>query len=294
MGPLLFVWAVPTVILFAGAIAVYKTTGLVDRMSLALHPLVRPFGLNGRDVTRVLMGYGCNVPAVISTRSCSSCTRPTAAAAIAFGSACSYQLGATMSVFGAAGSPWLVWPYLGFLVLSTLVYLRLTAPAAARSPLNVPVVEGRSFLTRPNWKDVWEDAGTVVLEFFQKAMPIFVLISLAAALVVWSGAMDVVADALGPAFGAVGLPGEAALPTVLSALRKDGILLFGETAGLSAGDLLVAVYLAGVLLPCLVTLLTVGREFSVRFALGLAGRQLVFATAFTLALAAAVRAAEWV
>lgn len=62
--------------------------------SQTLHPLLRPFGLSGRDLVRVMMGFGCNVPAVISTRSCSGCTRQTCISAIAFGSACSYQIAA--------------------------------------------------------------------------------------------------------------------------------------------------------------------------------------------------------
>ncbi|MEM8615224.1 MAG: GTPase, partial [Cyanobacteria bacterium P01_H01_bin.105] len=91
MGPLLFVWAVPTVILYALFLGAYKASGLVERMTVALHPLLRPFGLSGRDLVRVIMGFGCNVPAVISTRACSSCSRQTCVSAIAFGAACSYQ-----------------------------------------------------------------------------------------------------------------------------------------------------------------------------------------------------------
>jgi Fe2+ transport system protein B len=49
---------------------------------------------------------GCNVPAVISTRGCSSCSRGTCISAIAFGSACSYQFGATLGVFSAAELPY--------------------------------------------------------------------------------------------------------------------------------------------------------------------------------------------
>src|SRR5690606_13748174 len=65
MGPLLFVWAVPVVVLHAILIAAYKASGLLDRMTAAMHPIVRPFGLGGRDLVRIVMGFGCNVPAVV-------------------------------------------------------------------------------------------------------------------------------------------------------------------------------------------------------------------------------------
>jgi Fe2+ transport system protein B len=63
----------------------YKASGLVERITITLDPLLRPFGLSGRDLVRVIMGFGCNVPAVISTRACSSCSRGTCISAIAFG-----------------------------------------------------------------------------------------------------------------------------------------------------------------------------------------------------------------
>jgi Fe2+ transport system protein B len=68
MGPFLLVWALPAVLLFAVILGAYKASGIVERINVALHPLVRPLGLSGRDVVRVVMGFGCNVPAVISTR----------------------------------------------------------------------------------------------------------------------------------------------------------------------------------------------------------------------------------
>ena len=115
MSPLLFIWAMPTVILYALFLGAYKASVLVERITIALDPLLRPFGLSGRDLVRVIMGMGCNVPAVISTRACSSCSRGTCISAIAFGSACSYQFGATLGVFSAAKLPYLVIPYLLYL-----------------------------------------------------------------------------------------------------------------------------------------------------------------------------------
>ena len=154
MGPLLFVWAVPTVILYALFLGVYKASGLVERLTVALHPWLRPFGLSGRDLVRVIMGFGCNVPAVISTRACSGCSRQTCIGAIAFGSACSYQFGATLGVFSAANRPGLVVPYLAYLTLTTLIYTRLVSPQAARSAHNTLMIERRTFLEVPQYRSV--------------------------------------------------------------------------------------------------------------------------------------------
>ncbi|MXZ62188.1 MAG: ferrous iron transporter B, partial [Chloroflexi bacterium] len=255
MGPLLFVWAMPTVLVYAVLLAVYKASGLADRIGTAIHPLLRPIGLHGRDVTRVLMGFGCNVPAIVSTRSCSACTRPTTVGAIAFGSACSYQLGATLAVFAAAGRSSLVVPYLALLVAATLVYARLTSDPVARSPLNTLLIEPRTFLTRPSLAAVGEETRGMVSAFLRTAVPTFFAIAMVASLLDWSGVLDAAGRVLGPAMAVFALPVEAALPTVLAAIRKDGILLLAEegtVASLSASQLLVATFLAGTVLPCLV------------------------------------------
>jgi Fe2+ transport system protein B len=288
MGPLLIVWAAPTVVLYALLLGLYKASGLVDRIASAVHPLLRPFGLGGRDLARVVMGFGCNVPAVVSTRSCSACSRSTCISAIAFGSACSYQLGATLGVFAAAGRPGLALPYLAYLTLTTLLYARMTAPPKARSRLNVLAIEERGFLEWPRSSAVWREAAATLGEFFRKAIPIFVAITVLASLLDWLGAVERAAALLGPLMALVRLPEAAALPVLLASIRKDGILLFadaGMASALTPVQLLTGVYLAGVLLPCLVTLLTIARERSARFALVLAARQAAAAILFALVLA---------
>ena len=287
MGPLLFVWAMPTVLVYAVLLGVYKASGLADRIGTAIHPLLRPIGLHGRDVTRVLMGFGCNVPAIVSTRSCSACTRPTTVGAIAFGSACSYQLGATLAVFAAAGRSSLVVPYLTLLVAATLVYARLTSDPVARSPLNTLLIEPRTFLTRPSLAAVGAETRGMVSAFLRTAVPTFFAIAMVASLLDWSGVLDAAGRVLGPAMAVFALPVEAALPTVVAAIRKDGILLLAEegtVASLSASQLLVATFLAGTVLPCLVTAITIGRELGLRFT----GRLVVQQAAFAVAVAAAV------
>ena len=287
MGPLLFVWAVPTVLVYSALISVYKASGLAERIGTALHPLLRPVGLHGRDVTRVLMGFGCNVPAIVSTRSCSACTRPTTVGAISFGSACSYQLGATLAVFAAADRSSLVVPYLALLVAATLVYTRLISQPDARSKLNTLLIEPRTFLTRPSFAAVGAEARGTVWAFFRTALPTFFAIAMVASLLQWSGVLDAAGGLLGPVMAVFALPADAAMPTVLAAVRKDGILLLAEAgavASLSATQLLVATFLAGTALPCLVTAITIGRELGLRFACRLVVQQ----SAFAITVAAAV------
>lgn len=288
MGPLLFVWAVPTVVSYAFLLGAYKASGLLDRLSAAIHLLIRPFGLSGRDLVRVLMGYGCNVPAVISTRACSSCTRATCISIIAFGSACSYQLGATLSVFAAIKRPGLLWPYLLFLTVTALLYSRFTCSSTGRASLSRLSLAGRSFLVWPQGLAVWREARGTLTQFLGQAIPIFFVITVAASLCDWLGVISALATFLSPVMALFRLPTDAALPILLASVRKDGILLFadGQLATThSPLHMLTGVYLAGVLFPCLVTTLTIAREQSWQFAMRLLLQQSSAAVIFSLLLA---------
>ncbi|MWV41590.1 nucleoside recognition domain-containing protein [Natrialba sp. INN-245] len=287
MGPFLFVWALPTMLIFALFMGAYKASGLVTRVTTALHPVMRRVGLTGRDLVRVVMGFGCNVPAVTSTRSCSDCTRCTTISAISFGSACSYQFPATLAVFAAVGMPWLVGPYLAILVATTLIYVRLIAPPEART--TTMAVDRRTFLEWPRPRAIWREARTSLASFVRTALPVFAAICVVAAILEYAGALDRLGVTLEPAMGVFALPAEAALPVVLASIRKDGIaLLTADTAGvaaLSPVEVLVAVYLAGVLLPCLVTAITVAREVSWTFVATMLARQAGAAIGFALVIA---------
>jgi ferrous iron transport protein B len=273
-----FLWAFPVVLLMSLSVALTEDTGLKDRITAALDPLLRCVGLNGRDLIPVLTGYGCNVVAVFQSRSCSACTRKSCVSLIAFGSACSYQIGASLSIFSSAGHPGLFIPYLGMLfvvgALHTRLWQRGTAPQTS-----LPLHE-RSFLQRPSWRALGWRMKAALGQFLKQAMPIFLLICIIAALLEHSGVTRWLAEAVAPALGLLHLPGETAPAIVLSVLRKDGLLVLNSGEGallasMTAGQVFLLVWLASTFTACLVTLWTVRRELGWRTAAHIGGRQAV-------------------
>lgn len=294
MGPFLLVWAFPAVLLFAVISAIYKTTGLIERINITLHPLVRPLGLSGRDLVRVLVGFGCNVPAVISTRACSSCSRGNAISAISFGAACSYQLPATLAVLSAgavANGTNPLWPMIGYfayLLVTTMIYLRLTSTSVSRDRLNMLMHFQRPFLQWPSWSAIYREMRGTLEQFLFQAMPIFVVICGVTSLLAYSGAIAVLSAALSPIMTIFNLPPSASVAMVMASIRKDGIFLLtpleGATTPMTTLQFLTAVYLAGVLLPCLVTALQISREMGWQFAVKMMARQAIFASLFAALL----------
>ncbi|OCQ23706.1 hypothetical protein A7985_07120 [Pseudoalteromonas luteoviolacea] len=291
MLPFLILYALPTVIVFSMIISIYKTTGLIDRLSYRLDPFMHKIGLSGRDLVRVVMGFGCNVPAIIQTRNCSCCTRGSCISAISFGSACSYQLPATVAVFSAAGKPYLTLPYLLILAVTTCIYLLLTTTKQQRNAASYNLLS-RGFLQPPNWRFALSEMVGVMKSFFNTAFPLFVVICLLVGFLEWLGVIESLTHFIAPLMTMVNLPEGAAIAVILGAIRKDGLaigLIDSTSQGLKLTEitdiqLLCAVYLAGVMLPCVVSLLTIVREMSLGFASRLAMRQIFWALCFTLAL----------
>ncbi len=164
----------------------------------------------------------------------------------------------------------------------------MVSSPTAKSNQNPLVIEGRAFLEFPRWSVIWREANSTINQFLFNAIPIFLVITVIASVLNWLGSISALANIINPLMGWFNLPPVASLPIVLASIRKDGLLLFAEPetlAMLTPLQVLTGVYLASVLLPCLVTLLTITREQSVRFALLLLSRQTIAGVVFSWLLA---------
>lgn len=288
MGPFLLLYALPTVIIFSFILSLYKTTGLIDRLTIALNPVMRPLGITGRGLARIIMGFGCNVPAIINTRSCSSSSRGQTICAISFGAACSYQLPATLSVFAAAKMPHLGLVYLLILAVTSILFLRITTPREFNHDDNRLLIEGRDFLQWPRISALVRELWLVLKQFIFMALPVFFLICIIAAIFEWLGLMQLMGTALAPVMKVFNLPGETSLPVILASVRKDGIMLLAKGnmfKTLSQVQVLTAVYLSGILFPCVVSLLTIIKEMKAKFTIKLLLKQALGAVIFAILIA---------
>lgn len=271
-----FLWAFPVVLLIGISVAATEESGLKDRITAALDPWLRRIGLSGRDLIPVLSGFGCNVVAVFQSRACSRCTRSTCVSLIAFGSACSYQIGASLSIFGSAGMPWLFLPYLTTLFFVGAIHTRLWHGKLSSTTARPPAE--RAFLQLPSTRGIgWRVRG-VLRQFIREAMPIFLLMCIAGALLDEWGWLARLAQTIGPHLAWLGLPADTAPGLIFSIVRKDGLLVLNQGQGallatLSASQVFILVYLASTVTACLVTLWTISRELGAKTAGILAGRQ---------------------
>lgn len=279
LGIYSFIWAFPVVVLIGFSTAVVDESGLKDRIVDCLDPPLRKIGLNGQDLVPILTGFGCNVVAVFQTRNCSYCTRTTCISLIAFGSSCSYQIGATLSLFSAAHHVWLFLPYIGLLFLGGILHTRLWY-AHGTTALGGPTFIRRSFLQAPTLKGTIFRLKGVVKQFLLQAMPIFILICIFASFLNFFNVIHFIAYLFYPLLALLHLPLDAGVGLAFSMIRKDGMLVFNQGNGallaqLSVSQLFLLVFMASTLSACFVTIWTIGRELGLKTAAGIVIRQLV-------------------
>lgn len=262
------VWALPVVLFISLSISLTEGTGLQNKLINMTAPLLRKIGLSGTDYVPVISGYGCNVVAVLQTKGCQACSRRQCVSMISYGSACSYQIGATLSIFNAAKIPWMFIPYIMLLFIIGVLHTRLWY----KKPPAIPFINRNYALRKPDWAKVSKRWSGIVAPFFKQALPIFLVICFFAFLLNESGFLLFLVQFSAPLFHLLSLPPESGLGIFFSVLRKDGILLFNEGGGsllasFTAAEIFIVVYLASTLSGCLVTLFTIAKELGCKFAI---------------------------
>ncbi len=134
---------------------------------------------------------------------------------------------------------------------------------------------------------IWREARGTLWHFFFKGLPIFAVITTIASTL----AIERLVAACDRDVAAGHECFSLTRRSDVASLRKGGILLFLNSGSeerripLTGLQILTGVYLAGVLVLCLVTALTIAREQSWRFAGWLIVRQMAAAIVFSLVLA---------
>jgi Fe2+ transport system protein B len=287
LGIYSFIWAFPVVFLMGVSTAVADETGIKDRMIDSLAPAAKRIGMDSQDLVPVLTGFGCNVVAVYQSRNCSACSRKHCVSMISIGSACSYQIGATLSIFNSAQSPWLFFPYILMLAITGIIHKRFWYNSKAYAvPGPLP---RKTFLQKPTWLGIWFRIKSDIKQFCTQAMPIFAFICFISAFLQAANIIQAISVLFLPMLSFLQLPVEAASGLAFSMIRKDGILLFHQgqgdfLAGLSDPQLFLLVFLSSTLTACLVTMTAMAKEFGLKTAFQFIYRQVITSVGFSICI----------
>ena len=273
----------PYLLPFLFGLGILEDVGYLPRVAFLMDALMHRIGLHGKAIVPFILGYGCNVPAVMSTRALEEPRDRYLAAALATLVPCAARLAV---VFG------LVAFYLGPLAAFALYLFNLLVIAVTGRVLSNLMPEDSPGLILeiptyriPTLKNVTGKAWFRVREFIVEAWPLLIIGSaILAALNYFNGAL-VFNWLVRPLTWSLGLPSEVGVPLIFGILRKElSLVMLGQALGstnfssvLSIPQMVTYATFVMFYLPCLATLSVLRRELGTRSMLAISALTVVVA-----------------
>ena len=259
---------IPYILVFYLILGVLEDSGYLTRAVVLLDNTMHHFGLHGGAFIPMIVGIGCNVPAIMAVRTVSSRREKIILSSmIVMAVPCSAQMaiimGATgkFSGFGAAIGILLMLLCLGAatgLLLNRFLKYEPSSLAMELPPLQIPGL--RNILTK-----TWDR----IKDFIYIALPLLVVGSIVIEIMVGYDLLDPIVNPLSPVIaGILGLPAVCAIAFIVGVLRKE--MALGMLQILAAGvplsqfmtpdQFVVFGVVMAVYMPCLATLATMWKE----------------------------------
>ncbi len=273
---------IPYVFPFYLMLAALEDSGILTRVAFMLDSAMHQMGLHGKAIIPIILGYGCNIPAIYTTRIMSTRReRLLAGFAITF-APCAAR---TIVILGLVAAFIGIWWALALYVVDLLIMFVVVKVAVKAVPgeLTGLIMEMHSFKT-PSLsvmgKQTWARTKSLIYMVFPIYMIASALVQGAYAL----GWLDPLNNAISfLTVGWLGLPVIAGTLLIFGAARKELILLmavtlFGANLALHLTSVqLIVLALVGTIYPCFATVGTLTKEFGWKAAWAIIGANLATA-----------------
>ena len=247
--------------------AILEDSGLLPRIAFMVDGLLHRFGLHGKSAIPIILGYGCNVPAIMAARNMEFERDRIITMLIVPFIACSARTVVILALAGKyLGAAATTGIYLGNILIALAVSLVLSKLQADESPgiiMDVPPLRKpyAGLVAKKVW---WQLKGFLVF-----AWPVIIVSSLALAFVSHMGVDRVMNAVLAPiTSGILMLPDQTGITLFLGIFRKElTLVMLNQALGtadvsavLSSAQILVLVVFTVLYIPCIATISTLWKE----------------------------------
>lgn len=269
-----------------------EDVGYLPRAAFLMDGALQRLGLHGKSLVPLILGYGCNVPALMATRTLESRADRVVTALLVPLVACSARTVVILALVAATLGPlWALGFYVLNLAVAALVGKGLSAIVKRKSlgilmdipPYRVPPL-------RAIGKKVWFR----IYEFVVAAWPVLLVASLVLSALEHAGVAAWLNEALRPLTeGVLGLPAVVGVTLFFGLLRKElSLVMLYQALGtenvasaMSPAQIAVFTLFVTFYVPCVATITALVREVGWRGALA----SIVLNTAVAFAVAGAAR-----
>ncbi len=252
----------PYIISFYLVLGFLEDTGYLPRLAVLADTIMHRLGLHGYAIIPTLLGFGCNVPAILSTRILESKReRFIAATLISIAVPCAALQAMIFGLLGSHG-----WKYVA-MVYSTLFVIWIVLGTILRQIVKgfTPelLIEIPPYRLPP-WKTTLQKLWMRTYGFLMEAVPMILGAILVVNVLFFLGVFEVIADFTAPVVnGVLGLPKEAVTALIVGFLRKDVAVGMLAPLSLTAEQLVVGCVVLAMFFPCIATFVVLLRELGI-------------------------------
>ncbi|MDD1709326.1 MAG: ferrous iron transport protein B [Methanoregulaceae archaeon] len=274
--------AFPFIFTFYLFIALLEDSGYLTRAAFLADRTLHRFGMHGQGIIPLVLGFGCNVPAIMSVKLLRTKRERLIASFLVTLVPCSAR---TVIIAG------LVAAFIG-LAAAMSVYLLVTIVILATGLILSRVTPGDQYgmilemspLRRPTLKNVLLKSWLRIREFLLIAMPLLIIASIILGLFQYFGLMAAFEEFIAPFSETVlGLPSYATTALLFGILRKEmaleTLIILAGTADLGSVLTMAQIYIFAVVsvlfVPCIATIAVLKKEIGIRMALVISAYTLV-------------------
>ncbi|MCM1168361.1 MAG: ferrous iron transport protein B [Bacteroides sp.] len=174
----------PNILILFLFISLMEATGYMARVAFIMDMLMHTIGLHGKSFIPLIIGFGCNVPAIMATRTIENRKDRLITMLILPFMSCSARLPVYVLLvgmfFGAQAGTVIFFIYLFGILISILSALlfRHTILKAFDSPFVMEMPPYRL----PTWRSVWQSLGTRTMQYLKKMGGVILI----ASVIVWA------------------------------------------------------------------------------------------------------------
>ncbi|MDD5191204.1 MAG: ferrous iron transporter B [Dehalococcoidales bacterium] len=271
-----FAAVLPYVVAFYLVLGLLEDTGYLPRLAVLMDTLLHRIGLHGYAIIPTMLGLGCNVPAILSTRILESKReRFIAATLISIAVPCAALQAMIWGLVGKAGPQYLAMVYGTLVIVWVLLGFIINKFTRGFSPEMLTEIPPYRI---PPWHAVAQKLWMRVKGFILEATPIVLISVLVVGLLYSVGVFDAIARFAAPVVtGLLGLPKEAVTAIVVGFIRKDIAMGMLTPLNLTASQLVISSVVLAMFFPCIATFVILTKELGLKATLRATGIMVIAA-----------------
>ncbi len=276
---------IPYIMVFYIILGILEDSGYLTRAVVLLDRTMHHFGLHGGSFIPIIVGLGCNVPAIMAVRTVQSRREKVILSSmIVMAVPCSAQMAIIMGATGSYSGVIYAFGILVMLVCLAVITGILMNKFMKYEPSSLAME--LPDLQVPSAKNVLFKTWYRIKDFFYIAFPLLIIGSIVVEVLLQYDLLNVIVDPLSPVIvGMLGLPAVCAIAFIVGILRKEMALgMLQILAGglaleqfMTPDQFVVFGVVMAVYMPCVATLITMWREIGWKETIGVSVMSIVVA-----------------